>query len=335
MSDKCAIWGTLAGVAQVPGRALVVRIDSPRAGGVYRIDRDEELALQYERDDSCKARLTTWLVNQRELADQCPLITRDDIEAARNGQNMSMLRRADRVLQFLGMPRGRKLTQGIALDPHPGGSPLTEKIQTYYELLAHSESTEWDNDLQFLLKYLEDTGLVWAFSHGRNHYTCRLEMPGFQRLDELRKAAPASDQVFVAMWYDDSTDAAWTKGIEPAIWAAGYKPVLVKEQHFTGPIVDQVISGIRRSRFVVVDYTHGKKGARGSVYYEAGYAYGRDLTVISTCRQDVIDDIHFDVRQNTHIGWEEGKEEELKTKLRDRITAIMGDGPLKGKDPKQ
>ena len=55
-----------------------------------------------------------------------------------------------------------------------------------------------------------------------------------------------------------------------------------------GPIVDKIISEIRRARFVVVDYTHGtqegedgkgaeEKGARGSVYYEAGYAHGRGL----------------------------------------------------------
>ena len=44
-------------------------------------------------------------------------------------------------------------------------------------------------------------------------------------------------------------------------------------------IDDEIIGEIRRSRFLVADFTHGDKGARGSVYYEAGFAYGLGLPV--------------------------------------------------------
>ena len=40
--------------------------------------------------------------------------------------------------------------------------------------------------------------------------------------------------------------------------------------------------------------------------------------------------VHFDARQINHIGWEEGKEEELQIRLMERITALMGDGLRKG-----
>lgn len=50
---------------------------------------------------------------------------------------------------------------------------------------------------------------------------------------------------------------------------------------------------IRRSRFLVADFTHDKKqGARGSVYYEAGFAHGLNIPVIFTARDGTKP--HFD-----------------------------------------
>ncbi|MYI84119.1 MAG: hypothetical protein F4058_02175 [Rhodothermaceae bacterium] len=138
---------------------------------------------------------------------------------------------------------------------------------------------------------------------------------------------PASDRVFVAMWYHESTENVWKKGIRPAIKESGYEPVLVKDQQFVGSIVNQIISEIRKARFVVVDYTHGRPGARGSVYYEAGYADGIGLAVISTCKNTILKKVHFDTQQHNHIVWETGKEDELKTELKNRIIELMGDGP--------
>jgi hypothetical protein len=42
---------------------------------------------------------------------------------------------------------------------------------------------------------------------------------------------------------------------------------------------------IRRSRFVVADYT----GQRNGVYFEAGFGLGLGLVVIPTCRADEVD----------------------------------------------
>jgi hypothetical protein len=64
------------------------------------------------------------------------------------------------------------------------------------------------------------------------------------------------------------------------------------------------------------------------VYYEAGYAAGRDLPVFQTCRKDVVDDIHFDIRQYNCIDWQNA--DELARRLQLRIEAVVGDGPFKG-----
>ena len=77
----------------------------------------------------------------------------------------------------------------------------------------------------------------------------------------------------------------------------------------------------------MADFTQGRDGARGGVYYRAGFAHVMGLPVIFTCRKDVIDEgpIHFDTRQYNHIVWE--TPEKLRKRLAERIRAIIGDRP--------
>ncbi len=341
--SECPIWGTPASELTL-GHRHIYGIDSPRAGGEYLIAHGlaQEL-LKHALDEATKAKLTTWLIDERWLGNQRPEVTRKAIENARAAQRISVPDRADRVLRCLAQKLEKEETgtllavDGYSDYPHWTGEDAPGKA--YLELLAHLESPHpTKGGLMALLWELEREGLIGRMalpggSPGQTPSPLKIPVtvPGFKRAKDLAQAVnTADDRVFVAMWFHESTEEVWKKGIGPAIRAAGYEPVLVKEQHFTGPIVDQIISEIRRSRFIVVDYTHGKAGARGSVYYEAGFAYGLDKEVISTCRDTILEKVHFDTQQHNHIAWVKGKEEELKTKLRDRITAVMGDGPLKG-----
>ena len=130
-----------------------------------------------------------------------------------------------------------------------------------------------------------------------------LTVEGYERLEEIEKPYQDSTKVFVAMWFDPSMDEVWEKGIRPAITEAGYEPVRVDKQEHVNKIDDEIIAEIRRARFVVADFTHGEGGARGGVYYEAGFAHGRGIDVIFTCHKDKFDDLHFDTRQYNHISW--------------------------------
>lgn len=64
---------------------------------------------------------------------------------------------------------------------------------------------------------------------------------------------------------------------------------------------------------------------RGGVYYEAGFAQGLGIAVIWMVRQDHIDNVHFDTRQFNHITWPDAAD--LREKLKNRIGAVLGDGP--------
>ena len=129
------------------------------------------------------------------------------------------------------------------------------------------------------------------------------------------------------MWFDESMDRACSEGTRPAIEDAGYEPVRINQRDHLNMIDDQIITEIRRSQFLVADFTHGEGGARGGVYYDAGFAHGPDLSVLFTCRTDALNKAHFDTRQYPHIVWH--SRDELRDRLSRRISAILGDGPLK------
>ncbi len=86
---------------------------------------------------------------------------------------------------------------------------------------------------------------------------------------------------------------------------------------FNDEIVDEIISEIRKSKFIVADFT----GNRGGVYYEAGFAKGLGLEVIFCCKKDDFKNMHFDVNHKNYIVWETG--EDLYNKLRKRISATI------------
>jgi nucleoside 2-deoxyribosyltransferase len=129
------------------------------------------------------------------------------------------------------------------------------------------------------------------------------------------------------MWFDASMSKAYNKGIALGVEDAGYKPIRIDRKDHNNKIDDEIIAEIRRSRFLVADFTQGDAGTRGGVYYEAGFAHGLNIPVIFTCREDVIDKVHFDTRQYNHIKWK--TPDELRSRLAQRISATIGDGPLR------
>ena len=329
--SKCLIWNTLVKGMHVKG---VDQAYSPRTGGWYQSSIDCRSDFSGDGlDDGHKARLTTWLVEQRLLGNDPPLITKEIIEETKRAKGMRASERADHVLQFLA-ERTQILGTSvdmICVDERSNDNKtqnLDPKIKAYLELLAHSESIGL-KDLFFLLDHLKYKGLIEGqYFPGRGNSDLSLTVPGYERVAELEQVENvASDQVFVAMCFDALLDEVWSKGIKPAVEAAGYKAVRVDEEHFTGDITDKIISEIRRSRFVVADFSHGKKGASEGVYYEAGFACGLGLEVISTCKDSDLKKLHFDTRQRNHIKWENS--EDLQGRLKERIGAVIGDGPLR------
>ena len=152
----------------------------------------------------------------------------------------------------------------------------------------------------------------------------RLTLAGWARAGELQKGAIDSSTVFVAMSFKPEWDGAWKDGIRPAIEEdCGYKALRVDAVEHTEDINDRIIAEIRRSKFMVADFSSNP----GGVYLEAGFEMGLGRTVIWTCQDD--DErkkaLHFDISHYNFIFWKDP--EDLRTRLRDRILALFGEGP--------
>lgn len=334
-------------------------------GGTFEITVEACDEVQ-ELDENEKARLTSLLVEQWMNGIEIPRLSSDDVLRAKMSLPLPAYERADRLLRLF-INRSPRVGEPLDISNHSSSLSLSEQykangipiganrgvnseVYNCLSALAWSESIT-DEELGFLTDYLSVQGLISKgrkipFGTGvaitRGLYLCKVEVPGFSRTQELITRVDPS-QCFIAMSFDDSMLHARESGFKSAVRNAGYRPLIIDEKKdLIGRIDDAIIANIRRSRFVVADFTHRKPeisngecreidhrrtGPRGGVYYEAGFAQGLGLRVIFTCHKDIVNDLHFDTRQFNHIAWNDP--EDLREKLTDRIVAAIGEGPLK------
>lgn len=168
---------------------------------------------------------------------------------------------------------------------------------------------------------LEESGNDVPFRNDVPYQTeVRLALDGWLRVEQLEQGAVEKPfQGFVAMWFDDEMQRVYREGIEPAIRAAGYDSMQMSLLEHNDDINDRIIAEIRKSRFVVADFT----GNRGGVYFEAGFALGLGKPVIWTCQREFFEThgVHFDTQARNHILWD--TPEDLHRSLRARIEATV------------
>lgn len=338
MSDH--IWQGFSAVGySIPQRHEIVVEESPRAGGGYSITFQARMRLtDGAMDDSVRARLTTWLIDQRLQGERLPRVTTDSIRRAIVQTPLPVHVRADRLLRYLAFQSntiGSSVNIGrFRFDieyPRDGyGAPLYPEEPNnprLFEAMAYTESTS-PEEVYYLGNYIAEMG--WAKAAHGTQYLLELTVLGHSRVaDEADKID--TSQAFVAMWLDDSMKPMYEEAIEPAIREAGYRPMLISQKEHINKIEDEIIAEIKRSRFVVADFTHNtRQGVRGSVYYEAGFAHGLGLPVIFATRQNQVKKLHFDTNHYPHITWT--SYEDLRNQLTTRILAVIGEGPLRQVD---
>lgn len=177
-------------------------------------------------------------------------------------------------------------------------------------------------ELSEIISYLISADRLTSVSRTLGAHYVKISPAGWAYLDSIRNANAQSKQGFVAMWFDDGMREVYENAISVGIENAGYKPHRVDLREHNEKIDDEIIAQIRKSRFVLADFT----GHRGGVYYEAGYAKGLGLEVIWTCREDQLDDLHFDIRQYNCIVWRQDDLSDFCRKIQFRIEAVLGQG---------
>ena len=310
--NMCPIWGTDC-TLQSHGYGTLV--DSKRAGGKYFITIDIARQISsgiYELKDRDKAVLTTWIVNQQRQG-EIPRISPEIIDrvTSRELKPMNPYHRADSLLRVM---------DGAC---EPGQNVGLRNLTADWDVLVLTESTS-NRDAELLVDSLVDRGRLHASTSGT---MIRITLDGYQRLSELDNLNADSRQVFVAMWFHDSTNEL-RRSIKQSIETVGLVPYIVDEESFENKICDKIEVEIRRSRLLIADFTHDEDGARGSVYYEAGLAMGLGLPVIWTCRESQIEELHFDIRQYPHLGWDDSRLTDFRDRLSDRLRIRLSSGDI-------
>jgi hypothetical protein len=276
-------------------------IECPRCGQFRctreAIDRFRNLPLER------RVVVSGWLWENNRYAGQIPLIDGTNVDALLSARPLPFAEKIKRLL--------------IHMSEHT--THLNQVIDVSGARIMAMVEASRPNDVVVLTNYLRSEELISSPGPAAGY----VQVSGFLKVDEWRQPAISSMQGFVAMWFDASMHVAWEHGLRRGIANAGYKPLRIDKKEHANDISDEIIAEIRRSRFVVADYT----GQRGGVYYEAGYAAGRGLTVINTCRKDEVEKLHFDIRQYNCIDWT--TPDELAHRLQARIEAVIGDGPQK------
>ena len=179
------------------------------------------------------------------------------------------------------------------------------------------------DDVVFLVNTLKSQGYMDFSTIGGD---CEILPMGYMKLDELRGRQGASTQGFIAMWFDNSLNDAYENGFQVGVLNAGYNPLRIDRIEHVNRIDDEIVRQINASQFIVADFT----GHRGGVYFEAGYALGKEIPVFWSCRKSDMAELHFDIRQFNCIDWDSPKD--LATRLAARIEAVIGPGPTKSKN---
>ena len=116
--QKDPIWGTpvIQGSPQespirIEPSTNIYEFNSPRCGGRYSISqRDIDKVRSY--NNRRKARLTSWLIRQRQFGEECPHFIEDIFRLEEYANDMTEINRADAILKYI-KSRTNELGKGI------------------------------------------------------------------------------------------------------------------------------------------------------------------------------------------------------------------------------
>ena len=322
--------------------------DSPRAGGIFTLTPSaQEVLARNQLSTLEKNYLTAWLVDKRNGGESNPVVFSETIEGISEPISNSLIEKRDKFLIWMHHRTRGMFGQDVWManyDPSDAGvvgagSKSWDEsftLRSLYEATALCGARK-EIEIVEIVNYLKKSNLVQG-----ERGVIKLTFEGHEQINKIRTQAPSVEQVFVAMWFGQPMLAFYEEGFKLGIEDAGYRPIRIDRKDHNNKIDDEIVAEIRRSKFVVADFTSDvlttknelgieRKEAisRGGVYFEAGFAKGLGREVIWTARFDLIELVHFDTRQFNHIVWNDAAD--LRKQLSQRISATLGDGPLKKK----
>ena len=172
----------------------------------------------------------------------------------------------------------------------------------------------------FYLSTLRDLGLINYLDattvKGDDAVDIRLTYKGIEYIIDIQERDEKSKNCFIAMSFSP-TMREMRDVLKETIIECGFIPILVDEINYESDITinDAIISNIKGCKFLIADFTEQKHG----VYFEVGYALGKNKPVIYLCHEDDFKNSHFDTNHYPHLVYKDLSE--LKEKLNLKIEA--------------
>lgn len=177
-----------------------------------------------------------------------------------------------------------------------------------------------EGELSFYLFTLKEKGFISGTDSvsraGKDLIEIQLTYEGLAKVIEISEVGPQSQRCFVALSFSEKQRDT-RNAIKLALRNCGFDAILVDEQHIDSDVTinDAILAEIKKSKFVVADFTEHKHG----VYFEAGFALGLRKPVIYLCAKEDFNNTHFDTNHYPHIVY--ATLDELSGKLESKIEA--------------
>ena len=288
--------------------------------GVFEIHRDTKL-IPKEQWDADKYIIAGYLfeTNRRRWLPsavfELKMIKTDIMDEIRHGGYwpLTTMQRLEKMLLYL-----------YSLHSYVGGPLLAKDIPPPVAYAKHLIETISILDAMEELHWLvqnKSTELLFFM----------LTISGLTHAEELLRTNLNSTSVFIAMAFKKDWRATCDNAIIPACAACGFMARPSTDNEYNDGIMDEIITEIRRSKFVIVDFTYNNNGA----YFEAGYAQGLGREIIRLCKKDWFEGhdekgnknrLHFDIQHYNIILWD--NHADLLKKLKARIRATIPDAIL-------
>ncbi len=318
----------------------IYELDSPRAGGKYTVLSSFSQLRETNKykelfNDKEKIVLSAWIAREN-LKGNVPDLTSMIGDNRRDAEDYFLNRLPSKPNPT---ERAYLLLEGLVKKSTFIGKTFLSHDMPYLEgpeILCSDDGEKYaffyalsycdDNkEMNYLLDYLRKEEFIHNIGKSKDF---QVTVKGFEQINTVSNTN--SKTAFIAMWIHSSMDKLY-RSIETAVKQAGYKSLRIDKKEHIQKIDDEVLAEIKKARFVICDLTSEEGKPRGSVYFEAGYALGKDISIIWTCKESLKEELAFDIRQYNCLFWEENKMDDFVKKLQQRIENAIGKGPLKQK----
>lgn len=200
------------------------------------------------------------------------------------------------------------------------GASINLKDLGKWDLVLNKLYFQNQNEYWFYLNTLQEYGLITfidvSSKDGNDAIDIKITYQGLEYIINLQESGENSRNCFIAMSFSETTSKIRSV-IKKVVRESGFEPLLIDEVHYQSDLTinDAIIKFIKKSKFLIADFTEQKHG----VYFEAGFALGLSRPVIYTCSKDDFKKTHFDTNHYPHIVYE--TLEDLEEKLINKIQA--------------